>query len=82
VTLGGATPFQPVQPSALRVNVDGINGAGPSLSDTVMTPQGVRQGTNAQVNIQGGSGGTQTGRLRFRFESIEEVASRMGNVVA
>lgn len=82
VTLGGATPYQPVQPSAIRVNVDGQNGAGPSLSDTVMTPQGVRQGTNAQLVIQGGTNHTQTGRLRVRFESQEEVASRMGSVVA
>ena len=82
VTLGGATPFQPVQPSAIRVNVDGQNGAGPSLSDILMSPQGVRQGTNSQLNLQGGTNHTQTGRFRVRFETMDEVSSRMGSVVA
>src|SRR5579872_3820509 len=75
VTLGGATPYQPVQPTAIRVNVDGVNGAGPGPGDYIMTRQGVRQGTNSQLTLQGGTNHTQTGRLRVRFMSLDELAA-------
>jgi hypothetical protein len=87
VTLGGATPYTPVPSAAIRVNVDGIAGAGPSESDRVMSRQGVRQGTNFQLNLTGGtqaSGTTDTitGRIRVRFVSADEVAAGAGAVAA
>lgn len=82
VTLGGATPYTPVPFTALRVNVDGVNGAGPTEKDVVLSRQGVRQGTNFQVNLSGGTGHTQTGRIRFRFISMDELQSGAGSVAA
>ena len=75
VTLGGATPYTPVQPSSIRVNVDGVQGAGPSASDILMGPQGVRRGTNSQLTLQGGTGNTQVVRFRVRFDTMEEYSS-------
>jgi hypothetical protein len=81
VTLGGATPYQPVPPTNIRVNVDGVNGAGPSESDRIMSRQGVRQGTNFQLILQGGST-NQTGRFRVRFLSADEISSGAGMIAA
>jgi hypothetical protein len=82
VTLGGATPYQPTPPSAIRVNVDGVQGAGPSMADLVMGRQGVRQGTNFQLTLQGGTNHTQTGRFRTRFTSVDEVAAGSGAIAS
>lgn len=82
VTLGGATPYQPVPPSAIRVNTDGIVGAGPNEADRMMSRQGVRQGTNLQLIIQGGTVDTMTGRFRIRFMSLDELSGSMGAIAA
>ena len=82
VTIGGATPFTPIPNSALRVNVDGVVGAGPSLSDIVMKRQAVRQGTNLQIYLNGGGTDTHFGRFRVTFESMEEVSTGSGSLVS
>ena len=82
ITLGGATPYTPVPSSSLKVNVDGVAGAGPSESDRIMSRQGVRQGTNFQLNLQGGTVDTMYGRIRVRFVSADEVAAGAGAVAA
>ena len=82
VTLGGATPYTPVPQAIIRVNTDGVAGAGPAESDRIMSRQGVRQGTNSQLNISGGSGHTNTGRIRVRFMTLDELGSQVGAVGA
>lgn len=77
VTLGGATPIQPIQPTAIRVNEFGINGAGPSLTDMVMPKQGVQRGTNSQLTLTGGNQNV-TGRIRIRFLSLNEISQGIG----
>lgn len=82
VTLGGATPSTPVPLTAIRVNQFAEPGAGPSPGDVVMSRQGVRQGTNLQILLSGGTGGTQNGRIRVKFTSAEELASGIGAVTS
>lgn len=82
VTLGGATPFTPVPGTSVRVNSQGIVGAGPSETDLVMPRQAVRQGTNLQALLAGGTGQTFTGRLRFKFVSMEEAVGSAGALVS
>jgi hypothetical protein len=81
ITLGGATPYTPVPYAALRVNVDGVVGAGPGPTDRVMSRQGVRQGTNLQINLQGGTH-TYYGRLVVRFTSAEEISAGAGAIAS
>jgi hypothetical protein len=82
VTLGGATPYTPIPGSVLRVNQFGIVGAGPGPQDRVMGRQGVRQGTNLQINLQGGTGQTYTGRLLIRYYSADEASGMAGAVAS
>jgi hypothetical protein len=86
ITLGGATPYTPVPSAVLKVNTDGVQGAGPDeRTDKIMSRQGVRQGTNFQLNVQGGTsaqGDTQVARFRIRFVSADEVAAGAGAVAA
>lgn len=77
VTLGGGTPINPIQPTAINVNQFNVDGGPITEANRMMTPQGVQRGTNAQVTITGGSVDV-TGYLKVVFRTLAEVAQGLG----
>jgi hypothetical protein len=75
VILGGSVPSIPVPGSVIPVQDFDVDFAGPSTRNRFMDPVPVRQGTNLQVNLTGGTGATITGRIRLVFKTTDEVNS-------
>ena len=84
VVLGGTTPGIPVpgsvipmpQGTGLAANGFPAFGVGPDTKHRVMNRVPVRQGTNFQLNIAGGTGQTATGRFRMVFMNAQEAAAQ------
>jgi hypothetical protein len=76
IVLGGTQPSIPVPGSVIPVNRAAIAAAfvGPDLLNRLLGRTPVRQGTNFQLNISGGTGATVTGRLRAVFMTPDEAA--------
>lgn len=74
VILGGTTPGIPAPGSVIPVTEFGTPFAGPNALDELLKPVPVRKGTNMQLNISGGAGAEQTGRLRVIFMTMEEAS--------
>lgn len=87
VTLGGATPGVPVpgsvipmpQGTGLAANGFPAFGVGPTVKHRLMGRVPVRQGTNMQINLSGGTGQTATGRIRAVFKTTAEAAADIGS---
>jgi hypothetical protein len=78
VTLGGATPTTPVQPTAIQTNPFGVIGGAPTEANRICSPQAVEKGTNSQLIAVGGST-DYTGYVKVRFRTLQELQSGLGS---
>lgn len=77
VILGGTTPGIPAPGSVIPVNEFGVPFAGPTTRDELLKPVPVRRGTNMQLNVSGGAGAEQFGRIRAIFMTMDEAQMQL-----
>lgn len=79
VLIGGApAPSNPLPTSVIPVQQFGIDFAGPTRENVLLSPTAVAAAQQIQLLLGGGAGATITGRLRVRLMSPAELQANIG----